>query len=56
MVSLICKDVGMDCSFEVTGTTEREIIRQFINHAESAHKMLVLPADVIYQIQKSIKK
>ncbi|MCK9593619.1 MAG: DUF1059 domain-containing protein [Methanoregula sp.] len=56
MVSLMCKDVGMDCTFEVTGTTEREIMRQFIDHAESAHKMSVLPADVIYRVQKSIQK
>jgi predicted small metal-binding protein len=56
MVSLMCKDVGMDCSFEATGTTEREIMRQFIDHAESAHKMVVLPADIIYRVQKSIKK
>jgi predicted small metal-binding protein len=56
MVSLMCKDVGMDCSFEATGTTEREIMRQFMDHAESAHKMSVLPADIIYRVQKSIKK
>jgi predicted small metal-binding protein len=56
MASFMCKDLGMECSFEAKGTNDREIMRQFINHAESAHKMLVLPADVIYQIQKSIKK
>jgi predicted small metal-binding protein len=56
MISLICRDVGMDCSFEATGTTEREIMRQFIDHAETAHKMQVLPADIIYRVQKSIKK
>jgi predicted small metal-binding protein len=56
MASFMCKDLGMDCSFEASGTTDREIMRQFIDHAESAHKMSVLPADVIYQVQKSIKK
>jgi predicted small metal-binding protein len=56
MASFICKDLGIDCSFEATGTSDREIMRQFIDHAESAHKMSVLPADVIYRVQKSIKK
>jgi len=56
MVSLMCKDIGMDCPFEATGTTDQEIMRQFIDHAESAHKMSVLPADIIYRVQKSIKK
>jgi predicted small metal-binding protein len=56
MVSFLCKDIGMDCSFEATGTTEQEIMRQFIDHAESEHKMSVLPADIIYRVQKSIKK
>ncbi len=56
MASFMCKDLGMECSFEVQGTDDREIMRQFIDHAESEHKMSVLPADVIYRIQKSIKK
>jgi len=56
MVSLSCRDLGMDCSFETTGTTEREILRKFIDHAESAHDMPVLTADVILRVQKAIKK
>lgn len=56
MVSLLCKDLGMECSFKATGTTGREIMKQFIEHAETEHKMSVLPADVIYRVQKSIKK
>jgi predicted small metal-binding protein len=56
MALFMCKDLGMDCSFEATGTSDSEIMRQFIDHAESAHKMSVLPADVIYRVQNSIKK
>jgi predicted small metal-binding protein len=56
VASFSCKDLGMDCSFEATGTTERELMRQFIDHAEPAHNLNVLTADVIYQIQKAIKK
>ena len=31
-------------------------MRKFIDHAESAHKMDLLTADVIYRVQKAIKK
>ena len=56
MVSLSCRDLGMDCSFEMTGTTERELLKKFIDHAESVHQMPVLTADVIFRIQKAMKK
>jgi predicted small metal-binding protein len=51
----ICKDLGYNCSFEATGTTNNEVMRKFIDHVESAHNMDVLTADVIYRVQKSIK-
>jgi len=56
MASLSCRDLGMDCTFETTGTTESEILKKFIDHAESAHNMPVLTADVIFKVQKAIKK
>ena len=46
----------MDCSFEVKGTTERELIRQLIEHMESEHNIPVLTADVLFRIKKGIKK
>jgi predicted small metal-binding protein len=52
----VCKALGMDCSFEATGTTDNEIMRKFIDHAGSAHTMDLLTADVIYRIQQAIKK
>jgi predicted small metal-binding protein len=56
MVSFTCRDLGMDCSFETTGTTNNEIMKKFIDHAESAHNMPVLTADVILKVKKAIKK
>jgi predicted small metal-binding protein len=55
MGSLTCKELGIDCSFTTTGTTEQEIMRQFIAHTESAHKMPVLSAEIMYRVQKTIK-
>ncbi len=56
MASNICRDLGMECSFQATGTTDTEIMREFIHHAASAHKMEVLSADVIFKVQNAIKK
>jgi predicted small metal-binding protein len=46
----------MDCSFETTGTTNSEILKKFIDHAQSAHNMPVLTADVILKVKKALKK
>jgi len=56
MAFCVCKSLGMDCSFEVTGTTDNEVMRKFIDHAGSAHKMDPLTADVIYRVQQAIKR
>jgi predicted small metal-binding protein len=56
MVSFTCRDLGIDCSFETTGTTEIEIMKKFIDHAESAHNMPVLTADTMLKVKKVLKK
>jgi len=56
IMSLYCKDIGMDCSFETHGSTKHELMRKFIVHAESAHNMQVLSADVIFKVHNAIIK
>jgi len=56
MVSLTCRDLGIDCSFETTGSTESEIVKKFIDHAQSAHNMPVLTDEVLLKVQKALKK
>jgi len=56
MPSFTCKDIGMECSHVSSGTTNQELMRNFIAHAGSTHKIHVLPAEVIYRVQKAIKK
>lgn len=52
----ICRDLGMDCSFQASGTTDNKIMKEFIDHAASAHKMEVLSAEVILKVQNAIKR
>jgi len=56
MVSLHSQDLGLDYSFEMTGTNEREVMRKFISYAETELNMPVLTADTIYRVQMAIKK
>jgi predicted small metal-binding protein len=56
MMSLNCKDLGMDHSFELTGRNEQEIMRKFISHAETSLQMPVLTAETIYRVKMSIRK
>ncbi|MFY9799674.1 MAG: DUF1059 domain-containing protein [Methanoregula sp.] len=56
MVSLNSSDLGMNYSFELTGTNEREVMRKFIDYAETELKMPVLTADTILRVQMAIKK
>jgi predicted small metal-binding protein len=56
LMLLKCRDLGMDSSIELTGTDEQEIMRKFIDYAETELKMPVLSADIIYRVQKTIKK
>jgi|GEM_PF-998251 len=54
--SFACKDIGIDCTFETQAATDQELMRRFIDHAESAHNMQVLSADIIFKIKEAIKK
>jgi predicted small metal-binding protein len=56
MASFMCKDIGIDCPFEAHGATDNELMRKFIDHAEPAHKMHVLSADVIFKVRNAIRK
>jgi predicted small metal-binding protein len=56
VMSFHCRDIGMDCSFEAEGSTHHELMRKFIDHAESAHHMQVLAADVILDVHRAITK
>lgn len=56
MMSINCRDLGMDSSVELTGANAQEIMRNFIKYAESELKMPVLTAETIYRMQMTLKK
>jgi predicted small metal-binding protein len=55
-LSLRCMDIGLDCSFEARGKTKTRLMREFIVHAASSHKMRVLSAEILLKIKESLNK
>ncbi len=56
MPSFKCRDIGMNCNFEVTAKTEDELMKKIAEHAGKAHNMKPIPPDVMAKVKKAIKK
>lgn len=44
-----------ECDFAVTAATEEEILRQVVVHAEHAHGVTTIPAELAAQVKAAIK-
>lgn len=53
---LRCRDVGMECEYEVRGTTVEEVMEKAVEHARDVHGMIHIPIDVAAKIQAAIKE
>ena len=56
MPSFKCSDTGMSCPFETSAATESELMTKIAKHAEEAHGMKTIPADVMEKVKKAVKK
>jgi predicted small metal-binding protein len=52
---LRCRDVGMDCDFEVRGGTEEEILKKATEHAHLAHNMKEITRESVEKVRASIR-
>ena len=52
---LRCADVGMNCSFEVRGETEAEILQKAAPHAKEVHQLESIPPEVLQKIREAIR-
>ncbi len=52
---LKCKDVGVDCDFEVRGKDESEIMQKAAEHAKSCHQGVQLTPELQAKLKASIK-
>jgi predicted small metal-binding protein len=52
-----CKDVGMDCGFEVRGASSKEELMEMLAvHARRAHNLTEIPEDVRSKIEAAIRE
>ncbi len=50
-----CKDVGVDCDFEVRAETTDELMKKLSEHAEKDHGMKDIPAEVVSRVKAAIR-
>jgi predicted small metal-binding protein len=56
-MELKCKDVGVDCDFEIKGAaSEEEIMQLAAVHAKIVHNMDTIPPELAEKARKAIKK
>ena len=51
---LRCRDVGIDCDFEVRAGTEGEILKKAAEHAQTVHNMKEIAKEVIEKVCAAI--
>jgi predicted small metal-binding protein len=52
---LRCRDVGLDCTGELRGETEEEIMRQAAEHARSTHNIRDMPPELVQKVRAAIR-
>jgi len=52
---LKCRDVGMDCNFEVRAKTEEEILKKAAEHAKTVHNMKEITKEVVEKVRAAIR-
>ncbi len=55
MPSIKCKDIGMQCGFEVKDEDKDELLQILALHAEKTHKLKQIPPDLMEKVKKAIK-
>jgi predicted small metal-binding protein len=53
---LKCADLGMNCSWEGTGSTMDELMMKGAQHAKGAHKMMSMPPEMMAKVKAAIKQ
>jgi predicted small metal-binding protein len=53
---LRCRDVGMDCDFEVHASTEEEILQRAADHAQTAHGLKEIPEEIVTKGRAAIRE
>jgi len=52
---LRCRDVGMNCDFEVRGNTEEEVLQKASAHARDAHQIKEMPPELAAKVRAAVR-
>jgi predicted small metal-binding protein len=51
-----CADVGYECDFKTTGTSEEEVMQHIEEHGREAHNMQTLSDQKKYKLRNNIRR
>lgn len=52
---LRCRDVGLNCDFEVRGTTDEEVLQKAVVHARIVHDLPDVPPELATKVRAAIR-
>lgn len=52
---LRCRDVGLNCDFEVRGTTDEEVLQKAVVHARLMHEITDVPPELAAKVRAAIR-
>lgn len=52
---LRCRDVGLNCDFEVRGTTDEEVLQKAVVHARVVHELPDVPPELATKVRAAIR-
>ena len=51
-----CKDIGMECGFELKGASSRDEVMQLASvHAKVTHNMQTIPTEIAEKVSSAIR-
>jgi predicted small metal-binding protein len=52
---LRCRDVGLNCDYEVRGATDEEVLQKAVVHARSVHELTDVPPELASKVRAAIR-
>ena len=52
---LRCRDVGLNCDYEVRGATDEEVLQKAVVHARTVHELTDVPPELASKVRAAIR-
>jgi predicted small metal-binding protein len=52
---LRCRDVGLNCDFQVRGATDEEVLQKAVVHARIVHELPDVPPELASKVRAAIR-